>query len=848
MENCACGSEEEACWGVCATDGSGGGTLLSGPPPPPKPNLGGYRHRKTGAEFHHACSQTEPSPEQQAAQAAAVACSTQTVELRSTAVQCRVDAGSQVPRASWYVGMSELPVVEPAANYQTADEWLATRHTAACTIQRWWRGGQGRRTAAKAMAAQAAEAAAREEAMAAAAVRAEAAAAYEVRRRIQPRRPSDFQLLREELSAWVAGETARITAATGGSDAGRRAALEGLLAKETKLLQTIDKLRLKAAGPNRDAAVDTTDTRRAGQLGDAYRQLVSSEGGGPDARLAALLAVKCIVKAGGGREGRSEEEYDCPACDEIVGLIDREADLTRRGRPAASLAGLRQRIASRFLAFIKTPASNPAAVALQIRPAVQSPAAALALADWLSPPAGGLCIMQGHKAAFARLRAVAGGISEALIWPKRVVTVGRSRAAALHVDAPLASRVHCALQGGVAASDDVFLSDMSSHGTLVLELPEGMDGSGSVVEELAALPWERAHRLVGTTHRLACASVLVIGAGTDWCSAVAEGRAAEALRHSGAVVLLFEQLLVERALSRLPFGAGGDGGRQTPGRGVAKAPVQGAGGGVSDDRRVHKRRVLQEKQGAPLYQAFSLFQAHAEAQRRRELRLEPVPKQRQERHSGGKARKRGRQERPHLQAQQTAEEGKAAAAGAKPKRGGSKAGEGAGTTQAPARPATNRLAATLIRPMAEGKQLRRRSKGGTAAVRKPPRAEQAAVKESHAAAAGDSAAKAEAAAKENRAAGGSAAEAEAAVKENRAASGDVTAAGMGPSPAKRPRLVKLKDKQQRQQEQQGEAAEGQAAAPRGDTAAAPRAHAQPQAAAAPATLGQGWRTKKKKGL
>ena len=35
------------------------GLRLSLEPPPPKPFLGGYRHKRTGAEYHHASAQTD---------------------------------------------------------------------------------------------------------------------------------------------------------------------------------------------------------------------------------------------------------------------------------------------------------------------------------------------------------------------------------------------------------------------------------------------------------------------------------------------------------------------------------------------------------------------------------------------------------------------------------------------------------------------------------------------------------------------------------------------------------------------------------------------------------------------
>jgi hypothetical protein len=47
---------------------------------------------------------------------------------------------------------------------------------------------------------------------------------------------------------------------------------------------------------------------------------------------------------------------------EIIQLIDREADLLMRGAKEENLLGLRQRISTLFLQYIKTPTFNPGVV------------------------------------------------------------------------------------------------------------------------------------------------------------------------------------------------------------------------------------------------------------------------------------------------------------------------------------------------------------------------------------------------------------------------------------------------------------------------------------------------------
>jgi hypothetical protein len=124
------------------------------------------------------------------------------------------------------------------------------------------------------------------------AAKAEAAHAAEVHRRMHPRSSSDFEILYNELEAWRAAETRRINS-EGLDEKDRLEALAQLLHKETKLLQTIDRLKLTATKENRErriqavlelmstpklwetstgavTAVHTPFTTRAKELADLY--------------------------------------------------------------------------------------------------------------------------------------------------------------------------------------------------------------------------------------------------------------------------------------------------------------------------------------------------------------------------------------------------------------------------------------------------------------------------------------------------------------------------------------------------------------------------------------------------
>jgi hypothetical protein len=197
----------------------------------------------------------------------------------------------------------------------------------------------------------------------------------EVERRMHPRTFEDFSVLYKELEAWRLNEAKRISN-SGFDEATRRAAQRELLHKETKLLQTIDKLKIQAHSQNRDSkiqkklesmsqpkvwaqndgettTVHTPFTTRAKELMDLYSGLRL-----PlltvDERLDVLLHVKWTVK-----------EFDCNLTREIVDLIDREADMLNRGRPEKSFAGLRKRLSNLFLQFLETPEFNPEAMKFQ---------------------------------------------------------------------------------------------------------------------------------------------------------------------------------------------------------------------------------------------------------------------------------------------------------------------------------------------------------------------------------------------------------------------------------------------------------------------------------------------------
>lgn len=98
--------------------------------------------------------------------------------------------------------------------------------------------------------------------------------------------------------------------------------------------------------------MDTPYTIRAQELKDIYSS-INMKYLTQDERLDVLLTLKHTVK-----------EHDCKLTQELTELIDREADLLMRGVKEGNLDGLRQRISTLFLQYIKTPTFNPEAARL----------------------------------------------------------------------------------------------------------------------------------------------------------------------------------------------------------------------------------------------------------------------------------------------------------------------------------------------------------------------------------------------------------------------------------------------------------------------------------------------------
>ncbi|KAM3608973.1 uncharacterized protein V6R79_007803 [Siganus canaliculatus] len=337
-----------------------------------KPFLGGYRHRLTGAEYHHGATQTLAKARPPRG-AEVFSRDTQTVELKSRLQQCPADASTQTTRSGCYLSCVNDKLVVPSNRYTSADEYHERRLNAAIRLQTYAR---------RWLAMQVVQSIRRERDRRLAWLdlqerRRREEKEHQLRDRRQrwmkPQRREDFDLLYQAIERWRREEEQQIDASLRGAE--RKAALVVLLEQETQFIAAISCHRIaiqssnydkavrsfldKAAAPRRWRAADgrplemeTPHSIRARALRDLYHniQLVPES---PEDRLSTLSTLRHTVT-----------EHPCQLTQDIVDLIDREVDLMGRRLKAESLDGLRQRISSLFLQFMKTPAFNPAVAEL----------------------------------------------------------------------------------------------------------------------------------------------------------------------------------------------------------------------------------------------------------------------------------------------------------------------------------------------------------------------------------------------------------------------------------------------------------------------------------------------------
>ncbi|XP_037539684.1 IQ and ubiquitin-like domain-containing protein [Nematolebias whitei] len=170
------------------------------------------------------------------------------------------------------------------------------------------------------------------------------------------------------VSEWRREEEQQINSSLQGAQ--RKAALCFLLEQETELIAAIGHHHINVQADNHDQIIqdflnrsaaphqwraanghllqmDTPHTIRARELRDLYNK-INLFPVGKEQRHHFLMTLKDMVK-----------EHICQLTQDIMDLVNREVDLMSRGVKASSLEGLRNRICTLFLQYIKTSSFNP---------------------------------------------------------------------------------------------------------------------------------------------------------------------------------------------------------------------------------------------------------------------------------------------------------------------------------------------------------------------------------------------------------------------------------------------------------------------------------------------------------
>mmetsp|Transcript_8776 Transcript_8776/g.13000 ORF Transcript_8776/g.13000 Transcript_8776/m.13000 type:complete len:530 (-) Transcript_8776:22-1611(-) len=344
-----------------------------------KPFLGGYRHKETMVEFHHASCQTDPLKRKKKNQSDVPVhlshrC-TQTVKTKDVSQQTYREQGTQMAKPGLAIDNSNDRIYICTGKYFSADELLNLRTEKAIFLQSWVRGCLARKKCSEKRQEKIENIERENEEAATKAEKEKKRRIREQQRRDNPKTAKDFEILYNELEDWRLAETERVRK-TARTKAERRLGMVEILRKETKVLQVIDRLKNAAAKENQKkaiakklekmanpkklknydgehTAVETPFTVRAAELMDLYHSL-NTTNVSVDERLDVLLHVKWTVK-----------EFDCILTRDIVELIDREGDMLNRGRSDRAMEGMRKRLSNLFLQFIETPEFNPLASSLK---------------------------------------------------------------------------------------------------------------------------------------------------------------------------------------------------------------------------------------------------------------------------------------------------------------------------------------------------------------------------------------------------------------------------------------------------------------------------------------------------
>ncbi|XP_062858594.1 IQ and ubiquitin-like domain-containing protein isoform X4 [Trichomycterus rosablanca] len=294
--------------------------------------LGGYCHKVTNTEYHHAAVQTmtRRRPDRGVKMFSR---DTQTVEVKSQAQQCSIDTSTQMTKIGCYMSNMKDKLITPGM-YFTADEYHNKRLKAVITIQTYTRRWLAQQFMAHLRQERKLRLAWMEEEERRKVEEKEKQIKAEYYRRMNPEKKEDFSLLYNALEKWRQEELENINASLCGAE--RKAALCALLEQETQLIASIERHRIAAGERNQEKAVqafldkcaaskqwrafdgkitqmDTPNTIRAKELRDLYCSITLKDLN-QEERLDVLLTLKQTVKVPQDAADLKKNIYYCRGC------------------------------------------------------------------------------------------------------------------------------------------------------------------------------------------------------------------------------------------------------------------------------------------------------------------------------------------------------------------------------------------------------------------------------------------------------------------------------------------------------------------------------------------------------
>uniref|UniRef100_A0A7S4GBM9 Ubiquitin-like domain-containing protein n=1 Tax=Eutreptiella gymnastica TaxID=73025 RepID=A0A7S4GBM9_9EUGL len=213
-----------------------------------KQYMGGYRNKKSEVQYHHAVAQTDPKKREPKPKPPCYSRDTQTAGI-SRSQQSKREAWTQMARPGLEIDTS-ADRIYTAKPYFSAKDLHALRVLKCIVLQASVRGWFARRLAKFMREDEEARQEARRKEEERRKKIHEARRQREIERRTHPRTPADFAILYNELEAWRMQESEKIRDSTM-DESEKQLARQELLKKETRLLQTIDKLQIKANAENK---------------------------------------------------------------------------------------------------------------------------------------------------------------------------------------------------------------------------------------------------------------------------------------------------------------------------------------------------------------------------------------------------------------------------------------------------------------------------------------------------------------------------------------------------------------------------------------------------------------------